>query len=114
MEKQLIQRNFGDKVKRYRTVNGKSQEELALESEISTAYLGQIERGMRCPTIDTLLKISRVLKISPSRLLDCEEDAENSEAQIIITNSMTHVRCEDKKKLAIIFEQIVRVYNGEY
>ena len=45
-----------------------SQEDLALRAEINPAYFGQVERGLKCPTIDTLYKISKALDVSLAEL----------------------------------------------
>ena len=49
-----------------------SQEDLALRAEINPAYFGQVERGLKCPTIDTLYKISKALDVSLAGL--CQQD----------------------------------------
>jgi transcriptional regulator with XRE-family HTH domain len=114
MEKRAVQESFGNNLKKYRTISGKSQEELAHEADISTVYLGIIERGERCPTIDTLLKISEVLKVSPSRLLDFTAEPTDTEAYDTIKYLLRDVPDKDKMRLVLAFEQLVRVYHGEF
>ncbi|MBQ7030852.1 MAG: helix-turn-helix transcriptional regulator [Bacilli bacterium] len=46
-----------------------SQEKLAEMSNMSTNYIGDIERGNRKVTIDTIEKIANGLKIDPALLL---------------------------------------------
>ncbi|MCL2694563.1 MAG: helix-turn-helix domain-containing protein [Oscillospiraceae bacterium] len=114
MEKKAVQKEFGNNLKKYRTISGKSQEELALEADLSTVYLGIIERGERCPTIDTLLKISEVLKVSPSRLLDFGNSPAEEEAYSTIKYLLKDIPAQDKMRLTLVFEQVVRVYRGEF
>lgn len=40
-----------------------SQENLAYEAELNRAYVGYIERGERHPSIETVNKIAKVLKV---------------------------------------------------
>ena len=35
-----------------------------MKAELNPAYLGQIERGLKCPTIETLYKITCALDVS--------------------------------------------------
>ena len=50
-----------------------SQDELAHMAGISSNYMGQIERGEKCPSLETFLRISSALNISPVELMkDCE------------------------------------------
>lgn len=46
-----------------RTQRGFSQEYLALECEMSLSYLRRIEHGTANPTINTLLRIAKVLDV---------------------------------------------------
>lgn len=57
------------RIKYLRLTKSMSQEDLALRAEINPAYFGQVERGLKCPTIDTLYKIATALDISLSELL---------------------------------------------
>ena len=52
-----------NQIKYYRHRKGMSQEELALKANLNPAYFGQIERGLKCPTVDSLYKISSALEI---------------------------------------------------
>lgn len=56
------------RIRHFRHQKGYSQEELALRANLNPAYLGQVERGEKCPTIDTLYKITTAMDISLSVL----------------------------------------------
>ncbi len=60
---------FKENVIYYRKKKKLSQERLAELSDISTNYVGDIERGNRKVTIDTIEKISKGLNISAPTLL---------------------------------------------
>lgn len=53
----------GERIKYFRNQRGLSQEQLALRAGINTSYAGQLERGEKSPTVDTLGKISTALNI---------------------------------------------------
>lgn len=55
--------NIGATIKKLRKRKNIQQSELAGKSGISQTYLSQIETGERIPTIETLEKISKELKI---------------------------------------------------
>lgn len=59
-----ITNQLGNRIRTIRTALGISQEELAFKSGISAAHLGQIERGLKAPTIITIDKIAKALNIS--------------------------------------------------
>lgn len=60
---------FGKEVARLRKVLGISQEELAFRAEVHRTYVSQLERGLKSPTLNMILKLSRALKASASRLV---------------------------------------------
>ena len=68
-QKQEITLAVAERIKFYRRLRSYSQESLALQAGLNPAYFGQVERGLKCPTIDTLYKIARALDISLSELL---------------------------------------------
>lgn len=59
-----ISQQLGNRIRTIRTSLGISQEELAFKSCISAAHLGQIERGLKAPTIVTINKIAKALNIT--------------------------------------------------
>ena len=60
---------FGQRLQKVRKSHGISQEELAERLMMHRTYVGMIERGERNPTIRTLYKIARALKVSSSEVL---------------------------------------------
>ncbi|MCX8075211.1 MAG: helix-turn-helix domain-containing protein [Clostridia bacterium] len=54
----------GKRIKQARHKKGYTQQELAELVGISSNFLGNIERGQKLPSIDTLIKISNELKIT--------------------------------------------------
>lgn len=46
-----------------------SQEALALEAEIDRTYISGIERGLRNPSLDLIVKLAANLKTTPGALL---------------------------------------------
>jgi transcriptional regulator with XRE-family HTH domain len=54
---------IGDNIRGFRTKKGWTQEKLAIQAKLNTNYLGNIERAERKVSIDTLMKISKVLRV---------------------------------------------------
>lgn len=67
-EGRTLARHFGDNMRRLRKRAGISQEALGERASLHRTEIGLIERGARCPRIDTLLKIAAGLGVD----LDCE------------------------------------------
>ena len=60
---------FGRNVRRIRKERDLSQEALADEVGLAVTYVGQIERGIRNPTLEIVERLARALKVKPLDLL---------------------------------------------
>src|SRR5699024_3011088 len=60
---------LGARIKNKRLEQNLTQEQLAEKVELSAVYIGQIERGERKMTIDTLVKLANSLNSSIEELL---------------------------------------------
>ena len=65
-----ISKILGQRIRNYRTTKGLSQEKLAELSGCHHTYIGQIERGEKNATIESIEKISIALNISLSTLFE--------------------------------------------
>ena len=65
-----INKQLGYRIRYLRTQKGLSIEALALEAEINRNYLGDLERGMRNPTLIILNKIAKALDIDLPTLFE--------------------------------------------
>lgn len=63
-----INKSVGKKLKKIRKEKGLSQEKLAWEVGLNRGYVGFIERGERNPSIPTLTKLAKALKVSLDEL----------------------------------------------
>ncbi len=59
---------LGRMVRKIRIKKGFSQEAFADEAQLDRSYMGRIERGENNPTVTTVYRIARALRVSP-RLL---------------------------------------------
>lgn len=73
-QKQQIMKVTAARIKYLRKKKGMSQENLALRSGINAVYYGQLERGLKCPTVDTLYKLSKGLEVPLPELLRFEDE----------------------------------------
>lgn len=64
-----ISGHFGQNLLRERKRVGITQEELALRALLHRTEIGLLERGVRLPRIDTLLKLAGSLGVKPEVLL---------------------------------------------
>jgi transcriptional regulator with XRE-family HTH domain len=60
---------FGKVLREVRKGRGLSQEELAFESGYHPTYIGQLERGIKSPSLRTIMSLSVALNTPGSELL---------------------------------------------
>lgn len=101
---------LGNRIRSLRTAMGVSQEELSFKAGISAAHLGQIERAVKKPTIETIGKIAYALDVPIVNLFESESDpAAASENSAIINkiiaqlSSMSESQQRDVLRLIKVF-----------
>lgn len=60
---------FGSVLKRYRSALNVSQEELAFRAGVDRTFISRLERGIRQPTITTLIGLGVALGVSAADLV---------------------------------------------
>lgn len=60
---------FGEVLQRYRAGAGITQEELALRAGVDRTFVSRLERGVRQPTITTLINLAEALNVSAADLV---------------------------------------------
>ena len=64
----IITRVLRSKLKKYRRSAKMTQEDLAEKVNLSRAYIGYIEQGRNVPSLETLEKIAKALRVKLSDL----------------------------------------------
>ena len=77
-----IAKILGKRIRNYRTAKGLSQEKLAELSGCHPTYIGQLERGEKNATVESIEKITAALNVSLSTLFE-KLGAEDKEAHCI-------------------------------
>lgn len=65
-----IVKTVGQRIRQYRAQSGLSQEQLAELSGFHPTYIGQLERGEKNATLESIERVSMALKIPLSRLFE--------------------------------------------
>lgn len=104
---------IGNKIRCLRKLRGWSQETLAFNANINPAFLGQLERGLKSPTVVTLKKIAEALDVSLAELFTavptCEEELCRKELNLKKFSCITKNLSDDEvEKITSIVEEIIR------
>jgi transcriptional regulator with XRE-family HTH domain len=72
---------FGEILRQFRKLAKFSQERLAQESGLDRTYISLLERGLRQPSLNSLLKISKGLSVSSSEIVAAVETKLNENTE---------------------------------
>ncbi len=99
---------FGQKLKNIRASLNLTQEEFCDKLNIEVSNLSKWENGRGYPSMPTFLKISEILKIEPTKLLDVKYYDKTSIKSLLINEIE---RLSDKEQLFAL--KVLRLMNEE-
>ena len=106
----MIQAIIGDRIKQRRIRLGITQEQLALQADVTPAYLGQVERGERNPTVGFLEKISEALDIDINYLFSAPSVNNIGPVEKRILDNLSMLNNEQKETV----EQVVSIITKSF
>jgi transcriptional regulator with XRE-family HTH domain len=65
---------LGRNVRQLREAQGASQEEIAFRAGMNRAYLSDVERGERNPTVRVVGRLAKALAVEPAALFQVRSD----------------------------------------
>ena len=72
-------------VRRVRLQHGSSQAELAWQADLDRTYISGVERGVRNPSLASLVRIAEALDIRLSRLVTIAEQIQSGQVKVSTT-----------------------------
>ncbi len=101
---------IGRRIRSYRLQSNLSQEELAEKCGLHPTYIGQVERGEKNATIESINKIAIGLSVSLSTLFEKVNTSENgNNYPIQAYNLMLSVTPANQKRLMEILNAILEI-----
>lgn len=88
---------LGKKIRSLRLTNHLSQAELAESIDVSTNYIGQIERGDRKPSLETLVSLCEVLHTSLDYILSDSRSSSDDYIMFNIESELKKLSTDEKQ-----------------
>ena len=82
---------MGDRIKTARKKMGLTQEALAERVDITLFYMGEIERGVKTPSLDLFIRLVEVLDVSADYLLRDTVSTGNAYGDKLISRRLEHL-----------------------
>jgi len=87
---------MGERIREERSKLRMTQAELAERAEISTSFMGQIERADKILSLETLIKIANVLNVTVDMLLTESLTSELDNLTLEINRYLSEMNNDDK------------------
>lgn len=105
----MNRKNFGKQLQKYRERAGYSQEKLAEKIECSTIFISYIERGIKSPGLDNLIRLANTLDVSADLLLGTAISTYNLTMLKDIEQRIQLLPAFKQQRLLDIFDAIISV-----
>ena len=107
MEQELDYIAIGDRIRKYRELSRMTQEKLSESCSLSTGYIGHLERGTRSPSLETLVKISQILRVSLDDLVFGKTEINNNMIKILALT----LEEKDPEKVKVFLKTVCALAN---
>lgn len=107
MEQELDYIAIGDRIRKYRELSRMTQEQLSESCSLSTGYIGHLERGTRSPSLETLVKISQILRVSLDGLVFGKTEINNNMIKILALT----LEEKDPEKVKVFLKTVCALAN---
>lgn len=103
-----IAKQVGQRIRNYRVQLGFSQEKLAELSGVHPTYIGQVERGEKNATLESIEKISNALNLPLSNLFEKLDECTNEQRNIPLEcyNLLSSKSIEEQEHIFNILTEI--------
>ena len=107
MEQELDYIAIGDRIRKYRELSRMTQEQLSESCSLSTGYIGHLERGTRSPSLETLVKISQIFRVTLADLAFGKTEINNNMIKILALT----LEEKDPEKVKVFLKTVCALAN---
>ena len=90
---------IGARIKAAREAAGLTQEDLADALEMSSTHISVLERGVKAPKLETLVKIANALKVSTDTLLQDVVDRASEGLASELSDAISKLPGKDQERI---------------
>lgn len=99
---------IGKNIKKFRLEKKLRQEDLAEKTELSSNYIGMVERGEKIPSLETFVKILNALEISADMVLNDVVDTAYIVKHSLIDDKLSNLSSEDKDRIYDVIDTLIK------
>lgn len=99
---------FGLRLRETRTQKGYTLQFLAQKAGTGAVYLGEIERGLKMPSLNSFIRIVEALNVSADYLLRDELTSGSNHVYDEVTEKLRHLTPKQRKTAADILDAYIK------
>lgn len=99
---------LGNRIRKYRKSKGYTQEVLSAKCNLHPTYIGQIERGEKNPSIESIYKICQALDLKITDLFEMIDDFAEEDSETTIPLQIYHMVNGQSHKTQVALLEIVK------
>lgn len=99
---------LGKRLRQIRVQKGHTQQALAQKADIGVVYLGEIERGLKMPSLSIFIKIIEALEVSADYVLRDELTSGSTYIFDEITEKLKNLTPQQRKTAADILDAYIK------
>ncbi len=100
--------SIGRNIRKYRIEKNMRQGDLAEKTGLSTNYIGMIERGEKNPSLETLIEIMNVLRVSADMVLYGKMEIGYTIKTSLLEEKMATLSERDRERIYDVVETMVQ------
>lgn len=102
---------IGKNIKKYRLEKKLRQEDLAEKTDLSTNYIGMLERGEKIPSLETLINILNILEISADMVLSDVLNTGYTVKNSILDDKLAKLTDKDRNRIYDVIDVLLKHSN---
>ncbi len=99
---------IGKNIKKYRLAKKLRQEDLAEKTDLSTNYIGMLERGEKIPSLETLINILNILEISADMVLSDVLNTGYTVKNSILDDKLAKLTDKDRNRIYDVIDVLLK------
>ena len=99
---------IGKNIRIYRLAKKLRQEDLAEKTNLSTNYIGMVERGEKIPSLETFLSIINALEVSADMVLADVISTGYIIKSSILSENLASLSPEDRERIYAVIETLLK------
>ncbi len=106
--------SIGKNIRKYRTSKGLRQEDVAERANLSTNYIGMIERGEKTPSLETFINIVNAIGVSSDVILSDVLTNGYVIKDSLLSEKLAKLTIEDRNKIYDVIDTMMKHSKKKY